>query len=265
MPELAEVHFFQRRWAPARGKRVRSVHGHWDKRIFRGADTTGLRRNLPGKTLTGAATSGKQMLFCFGPSCWLGVHLGMTGKLDLASDKPTGKHDHLVIESSVGFLVFTDPRLFGRVRTHFEPSPPDWWTQRPPDILGRAFTTNYLERAFHRRSKSPLKALLLDQSLFPGIGNWMADEICWRAGFWPGLPAGNLNSGQIQLLRRVTRQVTRDAIRVIGTDWSRPPDHWLFNHRWEAGHRCPRCQHPLNRNSIAGRTTAWCSVCQSLF
>ena len=42
-----------------------------------------------------------------------------------------------------------------------------------------------------RRARAPIKAVLLMQERFPGIGNWMADEILWRAAIHPArtLPA----------------------------------------------------------------------------
>ena len=48
-----------------------------------------------------------------------------------------------------------------------------------------------------------------------------------------------------------------DSLRVIGEDWSDPPDSWLFNHRWEKGGRCPRTRGPLSHATIGGRTTCW--------
>jgi formamidopyrimidine-DNA glycosylase len=55
----------------------------------------------------------------------------------------------------------------------------------------------------------------------------------------------------------VIREVCTDALRVIGKDWSDPPDTWLFNHRWEKGGRCPRTRGPLLHATIGGRTTCW--------
>ncbi|MEX2579569.1 MAG: DNA-formamidopyrimidine glycosylase family protein [Verrucomicrobiales bacterium] len=48
----------------------------------------------------------------------------------------------------------------------------------------------------------------------------------------------------------------------IGDDWNRPPDSWLFNHRWKDGHHCPRCGSELSRDDLRGRTTCWCPRCQ---
>ena len=40
-------------------------------------------------------------------------------------------------------------------------------------------------RAHLARRKAPLKAVLLDQSLFAGVGNWIADEVLYQARLEP--------------------------------------------------------------------------------
>ena len=95
------------------------------------------------------------------------------------------------------------------------------------------------------------------QERFPGIGNWMADEVLWRAGFHPKAKAGAFGPLAVRRLRATLREVCRDALRVIGKDWSDPPDSWLFNHRWDKGGRCPRTRGPLSHVTIGGRTTCW--------
>jgi len=126
-----------------------------------------------------------------------------------------------------------------------------------PPILSPAFTPAALGDFLRRRARSPLKAVLLMQERFPGIGNWMADEVLWRAGLHPRAKAGRLGPRSVALLHATLREVCRDALRVIGKDWSDPPDSWLFNHRWEKGGRCPRTRGPLMHAAIGGRTTCW--------
>jgi formamidopyrimidine-DNA glycosylase len=115
--------------------------------------------------------------------------------------------------------------------------------------------------------------VLLNQKYFPGIGNWMADEILWRAALHPALPAGRAAAPPIaKKLRATIQQVTRDALRVIaGQGEKLPPDlnvhipdTWLFNHRWEKGGVCPKTKKPLSRAEIGGRTTCWSPARQKL-
>jgi formamidopyrimidine-DNA glycosylase len=113
-----------------------------------------------------------------------------------------------------------------------------------------------------RHARAPIKAVLLLQSGFPGIGNWMADEILWRGKILPSKAAGKLSAQERTALRRETRFVSRESLRIIGHDNSDLPDSWLIHQRWNAGGFCPLHGIPLKRATIGGRTTAWCARCQ---
>ncbi|MEM1057875.1 MAG: DNA-formamidopyrimidine glycosylase family protein [Verrucomicrobiota bacterium] len=270
MPELGEVEWYRKRWDPALGHRVQAVFLHPRCRIFRGLDTEALVNALDGATPVASAARAKQMLFEFRKTrgtCWLGIHLGMSGKLRVVKGKAfenyrSAKHDHLVLLQENQCAVFTDTRHFGRVLFHQGKTPPEWWTSLPPDIVGDAFTTEVVAAFCRRRTRSPLKAVLLMQERFPGIGNWMADEILWRAGLHPARHAGSLSEAEMRTLWKETRWVAREALKRIGTKWKRLPDSWLFNHRWAKGRTCPKTGAALVREKIGGRTTCWSPGCQ---
>ncbi len=80
------------------------------------------------------------------------------------------------------------------------------------------------------------------QEHFPGVGNWMADEILWRARLHPSTPAGSLDRNADPRPLGTVRWVSRTAIRIISDDWTYPPT-WLFAHRWEAGGTVPALPH----------------------
>jgi formamidopyrimidine-DNA glycosylase len=264
MPELAEVEYFRRRWNCGVGERILRVDLHAEKRIFRGNDLLLLRRTLTGSTLLGSEAHGKQMLFRFSKQGWLGVHLGMTGHLRAEPTPFTpGKHDHLVLHQRRRALVFTDARQFGRIFFHLGRDMPEWWASLPPSLTSKAFTIEVLEKFLRRHAKAPIKAALLDQSRFPGVGNWMADEILWRAKIAPRTPAGVIGHRAARTLWQQIRFVCESALRIMAKDHSDPPASWLFPHRWEKGGRCPRDSRLLDRGTVGGRTTAWCPQCQS--
>jgi formamidopyrimidine-DNA glycosylase len=263
MPELAEVEYFRKQWDPGLRSRIASVTLHSQKRIFRGADPAAITRGLTGATLRHSETHGKQIVFRFSGDQWLGVHLGMTGKLRVEpGDFVPGKHDHLVLAQERRALVFADARMFGRVRFHRGKNSPPWLEHLPPTITSPSFTFSRMKAALARRQRAPLKAVLLAQKIFPGIGNWMADEILWQAKLHPRATAAELSAPKMQLLWRVTRAICRTALKTIGVDWSDPPPDWLIHERWKTSGRCPRDGAPLRRATIGGRTTAWCAKCQ---
>ncbi|MGB0409760.1 MAG: Fpg/Nei family DNA glycosylase [Opitutales bacterium] len=265
MPELAEVEYYRKQWLPGHGQEVASVRLQAEKRVFREADTAALKAKLIGQALTHSETHGKQMLFIFGGRHWLGVHLGMTGRTCMEDGNyAPAQHDHLVLKMRSGIqLVFSDPRMFGRIRFASGGDAPEWWAGLPPAVLSDAFTLDYMRAFLARRARAPLKAVLLMQETFPGVGNWMADEILWRCRIHPAARAGALGPKKCIELFDTVREVCEDAMRVIGTNWGRPPDRWLFNHRWKDGGSCPATGKPLRRREIGGRTTCWSPAWQT--
>lgn len=264
MPELAEVEYYRKQWLPAQGLAVEAVHLNASKRVFRGVDVEALQRDLVGQVFTQSEAHGKQMCFRFSGKHWLGVHLGMTGKTRILEPGETpAKHDHLVLwMEDDRRLAFSDARMFGRILYANTEAGPAWWAMRPPSILSDGFTFERMDAFLSRRAKSPVKAVLLMQETFPGIGNWMADEILWRSRILPMKRCGEISVRKSKDLYEYTREVCADAIRVIGTDWDDPPDNWLFNHRWKDGGHCPQTGKPLKRAQVGGRTTCWSPIWQ---
>jgi formamidopyrimidine-DNA glycosylase len=265
VPELAEVEYYRRRWDDGVGQRVVRVELHGEKRVFRGSNPDLIEKALRGGKLLGSETRGKQIAFQFSKGAWLGIHLGMSGKLRVeAADFAPRKHDHLALFQKRRTLVFSDPRTFGRIRFHVGKEMPNWWSSLPPAVTSREFTAARLRHILQRRRRTSLKALLLIQEFFPGVGNWMADEILWQARLHPRVAAGALDDAAAQELRRVVRSVCRIALKTIGAEWSDPPADWLIHQRWKETGRCPTHATRLKHATVGGRTTAWCPRCQKL-
>lgn len=263
MPELAEVEYYRRCWQPARGRRIVAVEGNPGARVFRDTSLAAVRGLVEGHALRASRRHGKQLYFRFGADRWIRIRLGMTGALDRlgGADVADFRHAHLRLRHAGGWLVFRDPRMFGSVQPSGRGVDPHAWASLPPTPEDEGFTVRHLERQLERRAGSPLKAVLLDQAIFPGIGNWMADEILWRMHVHPATPCGEVLD-RVGDLRRRTRFVARGALRVIAPDWGDLPETWLMNHRWRDGGVCPRCRGALTRGPVAGRTTCWCPLCQ---
>ena len=263
MPELAEVEYFRRQWDAGIGHRVLKVSLHPRKYLFRGTDTAALRRNLMGAGLLHSEARGKRMLFRFSGYNWLGLHLGMTGKLRVESfNFRPAKHDHLVLYQRDRAFVFTDSRQFGRVQFHHGKDEPIWWNSAIPEIASASFRRAFFENFLKRHSNAPIKAVLLMQSGFSGIGNWMADEILWRAKVLPSKMTRSLSQKERAAVFRDTRFVAGESLRIMAPNLSDPPKNWLIHERWRAGGKCPRDGTVLRRTRIGGRTTAWCPRCQ---
>lgn len=265
MPELAEVEYFRKLWDPGLGARVVAVELHAEKRIFRETDVVALASRLVRQKLLRSQARGKQMLFVFSGGNWLGLHLGMSGQLRVGSAQcPLGKHDHLALRQAKRTLIFSDARQFGRVRFYSGRDSPPWWKSLAAEITSSAFTKATLRAFVRRHARAPIKSVLLLQGGFPGVGNWMADEILWRARIAPQALAGKLSVARLDALWRATRFVARASLKTIGENFSDPPKDWLLHARWKPGGKCPRDGYTLRRATIGGRTTAWCNRCQRM-
>ena len=273
MPELAEVEFFRKRWSTGHGAKVLAVRVNEGKKVFRGANAAAIRRKLTGTRLLDSETKAKQMLFHFSGGAWLGIHLGMSGELRVERpDYVAKKHDHFILVQKERQLVFNDPRMFGAVLFHQGKAAPKWWTKIAPAILSDEFTVEAVAKFLKRRARSPIKAVLLMQERFPGIGNWMADEVLWRAAIHPRQKAGDLTPAQVRALHRECRKVCQLALDTIAGHGNHLPHYlnvdipksWLFTHRWRQGGHDPKTGTPLAHATIGGRTTCWSPARQKL-
>ena len=136
-------------------------------------------------------------------------------------------------------VAFTDARRFGRVRlvdcpgdsirkhTPLVENGPD------PVVDVDLFTEDYL-RGKMRSRRVPIKALLLDQTMVSGIGNWVADETLYQAKMHPEQFCNEFDDSEIANLYKMIRFVCQTAVDKLG-DSDQFPKDWLFNHRWGKG------------------------------
>ncbi len=161
-------------------------------------------------------------------------------------------------------LVFSDFRMFGRVLFHAGDTLPPWWTSIAPAIGSSEFTIQNVAEFMKRRSGITVKAALLMQERFPGIGNWMADEILWRACIHPSRRCGDLSDDEVVDLHSVCVWVCKQAMAIIGSSFADPPSTWLYHYRWQDGGKCPLTGSPLQRETIGGRTSCFCPSRQKM-
>jgi formamidopyrimidine-DNA glycosylase len=276
MPELPEVETI------VRGLR-RVLPGHTIVSVRFGKtdfieDPVALAELLPGRRIEAVERLGKFIRLQLSASSAakssdqamnLIVHLGMTGWLGVRQpEDPVAPHTHAFFELEDGReLRYTDIRRFGQILLV------------PGDGIG-AFSdrlgTEPLEISvdeFHRRlsgRRARIKALLLDQSVFRGIGNIYADESLWQARIHPARLAARLSSADLGRLRKAIQRVLQHAIEDRGSSISNfvdaegQPGKYQQRHRayGREGKPCFRCGAKIRRAIIAGRSSYFCSRCQ---
>jgi len=146
-----------------------------------------------------------------------------------------------------GLLQLHDPRRFGSL----ELAPDE--DRLGPDALTATLADVHtaLGRSLRAGPVAPLKARLMDQERLAGVGNLLADEILWRAGFDPGRRTP-LDDEELRSLHKALRATLRLLDRRGG---SHTGD--LMEERQPGGH-CPRDGAELLYAQVGGRTTYWC-------
>lgn len=197
------------------------------------------------------------------------VHLGMTGQFVVFPPSiPAALHTHVWISLDNGReLRFIDPRRFGRMLVL-----PELESEAVLGPLGtdplEINVKDFQERLAAKRSH--IKAVLLDQRVFRGMGNIYTDESLWRARIHPRRLASFLKRDEMLHLHRAMRQVLLAAIRLGGSSISDyvnaegRPGEFQIRHRvyQREGKKCSRCGSRIRRIIVAGRSSYFCPKCQ---
>jgi formamidopyrimidine-DNA glycosylase len=259
MPELPEVESARRRAERAlRGGRIERVSTVEDRLVYEGVSPRCFSRTLQGRRVLAVLRKGKHLWMELDERPFPLFHFGMSGSFELyrrEADRPRFWKVELLMEDGVR-LAMPDARRFGRIRLQHEPE-----AERPIAALGfdpllGLPKTDELHRILGRR-RAPLKAVLLDQSLFAGVGNWIADEVLYQARLRPDRRAEALRLEETGRLRSRLLAIVKRAV-AVDADSDRFPKAWLFHYRWgkDAAARTGSGERIVHA-TIGGRTTAW--------
>ncbi len=206
-------------------------------------------------------------------------HLGMSGKIKTFSEKPTApeKHDHIVLSTNHGCLVYNDPRRFG-LFSYAKTNQLLMFRglqKMGKDPFDASLNEKYLFEHL-KNKKIPIKPALLDQSIINGIGNIYASEILYASKISPLRPANKISIKECKEIICNTRAVLQKAIDNGGStlrDYHKPDGslgyfqnlHCVYN---KTGEKCPNCKCNIKntggiRKTIqAGRSTFYCPTLQ---
>ncbi len=202
---------------------------------------------------------------------WIFGHLGMAGWIRELGQSSIRLREHgqapfddengrprflkMLLESENGRRVaMTDGRRLARLWIGDDPK--SALPKLGPDMMLNPWSSEALLAKLSGRS-APIKALLLDQALFCGVGNWIADEVLYQAGIAPNRASGELSKLELGRLIDALAEVLAHAVRV-GADSDQYPPTWLFNARWGGAKGQEMLDgSAIRRETIGGRTTAW--------
>lgn len=274
MPELPEVESVRRLIERVLGgRRIVEVEVAPDEIVLSGKPAQAVRDALMGRTVTGAGRKGKFWWIELDQRPWLFGHLGMSGWIRELGGKETRLKEHgkaplldeegkprflklLLKAADGGKIAFTDGRRLGRLWLADDPATDKRVAQLGPDAFHELPTAEVFAGVIQKR-KAPIKAVLLDQSVYSGIGNWIADEVLYAARIAPARVANTLSNKETEALHRAIQSILSHAVEV-DADYERFPKDWMFHVRWGGGKGAQTIGgRQIVRESVGGRTTAW--------
>jgi formamidopyrimidine-DNA glycosylase len=258
MPELAEVETWRRlAERAALGRRIVRVWAAQDRKVMDQTAPAELTAWLPGRRVEGAHRKGKHLWLSFDQPGHLYLHFGMSGELlhrGPAEARPPHAKLELVLDDGTA-LTYRNPRRIGHLRWHADAAKAANVAALGPDPLLENPPLSFYREALAGR-RAPIKSVLLDQTVFAGVGNWIADEVLYQARIAPRTSAADLDTRQIRVLRDKLQAILTLAVDV-GADDTQFPKTWLFHHRWgKQAERTGRGE-AIVFETIGGRTAAW--------
>ena len=222
--------------------------GLFDEIVCKFATAEALEKALVGKTLQDTGRRGKLQYWQLSGGSILSYHLGMTGSFTIQgvagqvyknksanvapADWPPRFCKVEVVFANGARMAFTDPRRLGRVALHAsvaaatEGLGPDAFLALPPLPAFGAL----LQRSV------PIGALLLDQSVIAGVGNYLKDEVLYASGIHPETVSSAIlaHPAALAALHSAITSVISTAV-ACDANYSKFPPSWLFHVRWGKG------------------------------
>ena len=231
--------------------------------------------NLVGKTIKKFERYSKVLLIHLDNTHVIQSGLGMSGSWRLWNKIEDIPHTHMKIKCEVNkkifYLAYVDPRRFGKMNFFTN----DEWSEKKKsmgvDVSSDEFTLDYLEYCLKKYPERQLKPYLLDQKFFGGVGNYIASEICARAGIKPQRRCKNIRKYEYPKILDATKSVLEGQIKRNGLTFSGGysdttgskgeglSDLVVFHQK-----SCGMCgKETIKKIVLAQRGTYYCSKCQT--
>lgn len=273
MPELPEVETTLRGISPhISGKTIARTVIRQPK--LRWPIPADLHTTLQNQSIIDCTRRAKYILIHFQTGILI-IHLGMSGSLRIFTPgelPDPSKHDHADFVCTDGTAMrYRDPRRFGAIL---------WFagaaehhpllSKAGPEPLKSEFDADYLHAQLKKRS-CPIKQALMDNTLVVGVGNIYANESLFHAAIAPNRRANETSYEEAETLCRTIKSVLQRAIDAGGStlrDFANSKgESGYFQQEYTVYGRhnqaCPRCGHPIRKETLGQRSTFYCPGCQT--
>jgi formamidopyrimidine-DNA glycosylase len=273
MPELPDVVVYaerlSERFAGRRLQNVRIVSPFLLRTVEPGVSA------FVGRKLLAVSRLGKRLVFDFGDSLSIVIHLMVAGRFRVAdAEKKNTGSKKVKLPGKIGLaafdfenagsLILTEASTKKRASMHLVRGSLEAFDRggvEPLDVDRQTF-----EIAL-RRERHTLKRSLTDPRLFSGIGNAYSDEILHAARLSPFRMSDALSSEEFDRLHAETQRVLRHWLEMFRAVPGFPEKVTAFRPEMAVhgkyGQPCPVCQSPVQRIRYADNECNYCARCQT--
>jgi len=285
MPELPEVETIKSQLTPdVLGKTISDVE------ILSPKNFVGDKKDVLGRKIVSVDRYGKILVFklykLYELYNFMNFHFKLSGQILFSKNvnhaifkniipftggnKMPANTTRVIIKFADGSgIFFNDLRKFGWIKVSDEPLIP-----KGVDVLSREFTSQ-LVNSLTRKTRKPIKVLLMDQDLITGIGNIYANDSLFLAKVHPQRLSNSLIKKEISFLYKTIKQTINQGIKDCGSsgadeafilpDGSRGRHQRNFLVYQREGEPCLVCKTIIKRVKHNGRSSFFCHNCQKLF
>jgi formamidopyrimidine-DNA glycosylase len=212
-------------------------------------------------------TRGKFMYWTFSECHYLMNTFGMSGQWSSV----TGKHPCVTIEMGSESITFNDPRHFGTIQfvpsyalLNLKLSELGW------DPLNHGMDERWINFITNKlvRTAKPIGQLLMDQTLFAGIGNYIRAELLYLAKISPWRTASLLTKDEIKLICQSAVDVMNESYKHQGATILTYKDAYGAEGKYSSCFKVynqkldPLGNMIKKENTPEGRTIHWCPTIQ---
>ncbi len=283
MPELPEVENIRQQLTRFLCP-PKSRHTLTKVEIFRQKVIEGEIKNVLGAEVKRVRRFGKILSIDFSNSYSIICHVKMTGqllyrgpnlkvppKLSPKAGDISSKHTHVIFTfDRDGKLYFNDYRRFGWMKIVLSKEVENLIlvAKLGPEPLKDLDCGKFAD--ILRKSKKPIKSMLMDQTKIAGVGNIYANDALWLSGINPKKHANSLTKSEQGRLFKALERVLRRGIKTGGAsenNFVRPDgtdgnyQKYALVYGW-AGEPCKKCKTKIEKFTLSGRGTFWCPKCQ---
>lgn len=222
-----------------------------DNRLLK-ASIEEFEKHLINEELTETVRIGKYLFVKTTGKKILVIHFGMTGRPNYYKDEDERpKYGHIVLTFQNGFhFAYENKRKFGW--WDLIDSIEDYKEDRKLSDDARDLRLKDFKSSLESR-KTFIKAVLMDQSVAAGVGNWMADDILYQAKIHPKTKAQDLSEKDIEDIFKAMKNVIEVAIKN-DAHYDDFPDYFLIHNRKE-GATCFHTGGIIEKIKVGGRST----------